>query len=334
MKRKLVYLMLSMVMMLMTGCGASEKEAVEVTTVTEKEETEVTAVAESEVQEDVEPLPKIFSFDEVTVPQQQVAYVGIETGYNEDGSVRYIETVEYDAIGNELSYMKKDETGAFVQHYTCTYDADGNLIYFITYDELGEEDTTQKFQYNENGQEQINRWSFWGEKCEYVTWTESEYDEEGKLIKKSYYDGEGILESWQEYIYDGAGNLLKVEEYSSEGELGAQTEYEYDSAGNKIAMLENNDFYEDLRTEYQYDAAGNVIYEKQTEKNLGLFYEHEYQFDEAGNNIYAISYNEDGNVKNTYEMEYDEAGRKTKSVTYDVDGNIKFRCEVEYVENP
>lgn len=328
MKKNKIYFVIIMALIFATGCGSLEKEST-------KENSVAEAVIQNEAASDQETVPvdKTFVMDEVTIPEQKLAYTSIETGYYEDGSLNYTQTVEYNAAGQELSYFYKAEEREFVYHTTSEYDEVGNLIYHTDYDESGQRNCVTQYQYGENGKEQLSCYCSYLEKGTWITWTEYEYDDKDNLIKRSDYDEEGNLECWWEYTYDNAGNQIKTVKYTEAGEEEACTECTYDSAGNMLSRLEKDGFYEGLFTEYQYDENGRVIHEKQADKNYGFFYEHGNEYDESGNRVYLTSYTEDGEIKGTQNWEYDDRGRVVKSTTYRGGEKPTSWYEIEYVEN-
>ncbi len=140
-----------------------------------------------------------------------------------------------------------------------------------------------------------------------------ENDSQGRVLKMSEYDYQGVLTYTTVYTYDS--NSGKVQSYETRDEVNGwsteRREYDYDQNGN---VLENRYFY---RMAIQADESDyTYIYELKLRSKNG------YRYDEMGNRIQADAYTYDSmgverhiscNVY-TYEN-YDEQGALVK--TYD-----------------
>lgn len=144
----------------------------------------------------------------------------IEEGARENGEILYNYVTEYDEKGN---WTRFGDT-----RYINTYNEDGKLI-----------KVTEVIDSKE---------SF------YETY---EYDEKGRLVRKTeyYYDGE--MSSTKEYEYSDDGRCIK--EYKSGAQEGTYNVYELDEKGNCIteSSYENGEL--DSSCLYSYDKNGNFI---------------------------------------------------------------------------
>lgn len=203
------------------------------------------------------------------------------------------------------------------------------------------------------------------------TVTEVEYDEDVRVVKKSYYNTNGVIarcvtyrynEDGDEFYrseieYDGAGREKRVEYYWS-GKLSEYTIFEYDDAnGQKTAT----DYTADgiRRTVRLYDAEDRIVrYTDYKEDGITVSYTvvNEYMNDgssvrtetyangskvvllyketEAGllREVKRTEYNND--VMQSYSIpEYNDLGRENKRTYYAPDGTIQSYYEREYLEN-
>lgn len=156
-----------------------------------------------------------------------------------------------------LSYGNGEKKG-----WEYFYDKNGNTIKEIHYS-FGEEPDETQYIYDENGNvlqslvcdNSGNLSLEW--KCEY------EIQEDVKLVKQTYYDGNGqaIGYSESEIIYDSYGNEISRVTYDENGEIEAdiKNEYTYDEVGRIIKKIEHDNL-SDTDTIVQmlvYDNNGN-----------------------------------------------------------------------------
>ena len=237
--------------------------------------------------------------------------------------------ITYDANGKVSRFVSEDDGGNTEYTVDKTYDANGNLTEETLTDDSGNTDT-QRYEYdsenrmikmidvyNENmDSATIYEW-FYDEDglltkktTEYMStgvrqqmYNEYEYDNEGKLISETIFDGRF---SYVTYYYDENGNLTRsvTEPESADGVYVINT-YFYDNNGNLIKKIHDRkgadgsavlyDVYE-----YTYNADGLVIREHLTSTNYltpdrSYVSVSEYEYDEYGNVIRELS-NYDGDV--------------------------------------
>jgi len=190
-----------------------------------------------------------------------------------------------------------------------------------------------------------------------------EYDEQGRIVKKTISSGDPDSRSpyselkrerstTDEMEYDENGNLTKVVHKESNGKVRKVTEYEYDRQGRKTRMLysdllEPSSFSNGSIKNYEYDEAGNLIKITSGNKIRGETYGSvKMEYDEKGRMIRRESNEKDDS------WEYDEQGRIARhtfrdklkdkegfSVDYEYDehgnciriGGIKYRLRYEKV---
>ena len=173
-----------------------------------------------------------------------------ETNYNEDNSISYIDKLEYDENGNQIS--------------SIFYDADGNMktdssdnIIKADYDEYGNRTAEVRISFGRN-------YTF-----SYIY----SYDENGNVLtKESYWDG--VYQGRLVYEYDENGNKKTRTHENETGKISAKNTYNVNG----------------ILTEWNlYDNDGN-IYEKNTKTHKNGYLEEEYDMyfntDEGYSNIY------------------------------------------------
>ena len=189
--------------------------------------------------------------------------------------------------------------------------------------------------------------------------TEYEYNNQGNMIKETFYWGNGSV--GYIYMYDSYGNLIRESSYS-DGSIYFDLEYknEYDDKGLMVKSTEYvvNDGSLRHTTEYEYDAEGNLIKDVEyfADGNEGSVTE----YDDKGNMIRWISriqniYNEIVSHTGSAEYEYDSHGniiKETRCIDedtfitvieydydgdcimketgYEEDGSVSFAVEYEY----
>ena len=179
-----------------------------------------------------------------------------------------------------------------------------------------------------------------------------EYDENGRAIRKCYYDATGRINRYWEYEYDADNRKIAAVSYDASGNVlsygkgkheanGEQTWTYYDPATNKVTCIEVFDANETLRksTEYNTDTGKAVCVREFDEKERMVDYK-EFSGDTLAFHWTAV-YDEDGIETRTY---YDPAtnkvtcieirdanGMRRKSTEYDTDTG-KAVCVREFDE--
>lgn len=252
--------------------------------------------------------------------------VAVETNktirrYDEDGGILFESVSKHDENGNELSYQSVyynaegevsstyehnyDENGNQTEEKRISYDSDGNISEFShekwEYDAAGHriEDT----EYDENGK--------------VAKKTTYEYDAKGNQIKENNYDKDGYCERWVEIEYDDAGNETKWECRYKYGTRTMKRIYIRDEQGKQIEYIKYDDGNITEREEYERDENGNVMKSFHYGRDGNIAKMYEYEYDEAGREIRCICYGDDGTVWYWYESAYDGDGNEIKFESYD-----------------
>lgn len=203
-----------------------------------------------------------------------------ENVYDADGNllVEYIVDVD-DYIGKrEYTYengqraTEKEYDSQDSLIYSATYGYDASGVLYMYYLDLYEEDML----------------------CGQEVW---EYNTEGILMKKSYFDGTGVLTDADEYTYDEAGNLIKTVTYSYlDDQLFGSVVYD----AQDLVIKENI-----------YDENGDVAWSIDYEYENGL----RIKGTESSGSYILYHYNEEGiEIGCSY---YDPDGTKTDEIFYE-----------------
>ena len=178
----------------------------------------------------------------------------------QDGSLLSIDEYTYDQRGNELTcnytYYPADADHTDWRTYTMTYDWKGNL-------------TRKELQWNFNDEYII--WEYADGLCIRQTSYESEtdnvteyweytYDQKGRNVRSSQYDGNGQLKLYNEYLYDDAARTMTRTCFYADGTVNRSSDvYTYDEYGNTIMRerLEDGEVY--WRIEYTYELLETVM---------------------------------------------------------------------------
>lgn len=317
-----------------------------------------------------------------------------ETSYKEDGSISMIYRYEYDEKGNLTKEARYDETETLRAYDVYEYAENGYILKDTRYNANGVktgyteyfENTTyinkyagqrrsesydsdgnlsSVYEYNKNGKttksENYRNGKLWSAE-------ENEYDESGKRIKISKYDGSGTLTGYTEIkrdgkyvlsetVYDADGNKTEYTEYLENtsdyntysrkkryekyenGKLAELTEYNekgerakrisYDGEGNKTEYTE----YITLKVKHNgYEGTSTDIKTRETYNDGKLEHRTEYEYDENGNRTKISEYDGDGKLTEYTETKYD-GERILSESRYDGNGKLIRRTEDEYDEN-
>ena len=253
--------------------------------------------------------------------------------YENDGSGRHIKetfyyngpyeayenyyTFEYDSDGRMLKGAKVfDEDYYSYGSVTYVYDSEGRVI--------KENDTT--YEYDSAGRPIKETADFYG------SLTVGEYNDNGDVVKRNYYDDAGNVMFWEAYEYDPKGNMILKEFFAPQTLYDAQSHYikEYDAAGAVIRMTV---FDEDGGYTIR-DSFDN--YESSYDSNGVLISTTEYSGVEEGDFNYLTSetityYDRSGNVSSREVWEYRDATDSYKRSThYNTDGSYVVYDYAEY----
>ena len=137
-----------------------------------------------------------------------------------------------------------------------------------------------------------------------------EYDENGRAIRKCYYDATGRINRYWEYEYDADNRKIAAVSYDASGNVlsygkgkheanGEQTWTYYDPATNKVTCIEVFDANETLRKSTEYDTdTGKAVFVR--------------EFDEKERMVDCKGY-ENGILSFHWTAVYDEDGIETRT---------------------
>lgn len=163
-------------------------------------------------------------------------------------------------------------------------------------------------------------------------WLEYENDAEGRELKETLYDNDG-MHIYRELEYDEAGNMIRKSEFEEDGTAGAQWQNEYDAAGNMIKstiVFSTGRVYSIM--EYEYDEHGNVTRYASLDGDGNVIesYRYEYELREDGLPNVTKIYDSENTVQRTKESEYDENGNLIKETTFDNQNEIMMIVKYTY----
>lgn len=214
------------------------------------------------------------------------------------GNIKYIEEKNYFA-SKEPQSMEDDE----LYSYSLTsFNKDGNILKHIYKTEDLDEFCTYK------------------------------YDSNGKIIKRSEYDGEDeSLFGTEIFIHDQNGNIIENDRYNSIGEFTYKDMYKYDSNGNKIEQnFYNSNGLLIKRLNSIYNSNGNEIEYKYYDSNEILEIKGTFKYDSRGNKIESIYYDSDESIYRRECFKYDEYGNIIENAYFDYKEQSNLSLFFEY----
>lgn len=245
-------------------------------------------------------------------------------GYNESG--KRIKISKYDGSGTLTGYTEIKRNGDYILSETV-YDGDGNKTEYTEYLENTSDYATysrkKRYEKYENGKLAELK----------------EYNEDGRMTKRTSYDGEGNKKLYEEYValkvkhngYEGISTNIKTRETYNDGKLEHRTEYEYDENGNRIKTSEyDGDGKLTEYTEAKYDGE-RILSESRYDGNGKLIRRTEDEYDENGKKLKSSVYN-NGGLEGYKSYHYNESGRLIKVTACDAYNRIVNYYEIEYTD--
>lgn len=188
-----------------------------------------------------------------------------------------------------------------------------------------------------------------------------EYDEAGRLIRRTNYSDSGEVKSWQEYEYDSNGRKVyegyRYGEHRIEGDTDTWSKYEYNENGKIVYETRGGgdsiNGYCNYTCDYEYDILGKLVSSTSYSSVTALTVTSEYDDNEnktkettldrnSGETILReYEYDHDGHLIKTtqtasaltiviQEAEYDRNGNQLETKTYNSDGSISTWHEYGY----
>lgn len=174
-----------------------------------------------------------------------------ETGYNDDGTIAWVEEPEYDNEGKLTKTVQHDADGNMFSYTLLEYDAegnetkrcytadgslsevfesdsDGNVVRWEGHDKDGTLESYWLYQYdNVGGPTRAEHYDSSG-----ILLMAGEYDKDGHVVKEKYYDGGRNMIFYFVNEYDAQGELTRINGHDGDGTL---TSYGIpDDAGNVV----------------------------------------------------------------------------------------------------
>ena len=286
--------------------NGGQKEAVVVTSATQNE------ISEHELDTDENTESSV----EGTKEEENKEYKIIKTMTKRDGI--FSEYYEYDKNGNEIKYIKTNEsTGEVFGNVERVYDENGKLLKVTDYINWHR---TAEYIYDKYG-------SLIFEKPEsdydgYIKTYEIQYDDDARKTYVVYKDERGEDQYRDEYSYYVDGT---IKQHISRVDFANKTIIDYDEKGKFIRSLSyNENGMVEIDRQQEYDDDGNIL----SEKSFGGEYDSQiiYTYDDEGKQLKKQMSDSRG-VSSTTEYLYNEDGNVIKEIIKDKDGGS---TEIEY----
>ncbi len=266
---------------------------------------------------------------------------------------------EYDNKGNLIKHTTTDETGKMTYSEVYVYDENGNKVEGIVdvypstslsisshsykkyeYDEHGNqtkeydvledgtEEIVQEFVYEYDEYGNIYTSTFKQGEIEYITTTDTTYDENGRPVQRIFSDDMGMLYrkvTWS-YYEDGT-EKQSVSEDSSTTYISDK-----DEQGRTIKTTEIKKDGATRIAEWSYDDKGNMISIKSYNEGEEGYEENLWTYDEEGKKL-KEQYVKDGDVLRTDDYIYDEKGSLIRFVSDTTSSGVQSEIIYEYDEN-
>lgn len=215
--KKIIAFFLTFVLILMVGCSSNDST-----------ENNKSAVSNKKV-----PLPMSATvYNENNELQGYMSY-----SYNSDDKMEKMGFLNlqkewewyylyvYDKDGNMIEQSQYNSEGEKLISFFSEYDKDGHKTKEVTdYVEELTMDTTKTFEYD--GDLMVRMKSTHDN-----SYSDFEYDKDGKMLSDKYYHSDGSLSRTWKYEYDEKGNHIKLTFIEADGSVAEYTEYKYDDTG-------------------------------------------------------------------------------------------------------
>lgn len=262
-----------------------------------------------------------------------------------DGNVKYQNITEYNTDGNKIKLTSMGKDGKIKSVYEYLYDGEilsKEISYSYKTDGSFYKDCIKEYDVAGN----IIKITFYNSSGEIDSINDYEYDENGTMIKNTYTG----YSSWDGSTYttvsefDSYGNEIR---YTSDGKIQSETKYEYNSFGD-ITKRVVYGYYEgggDPEKDNIYSIETNEydIYGNKTKEILDRYDSYNnswshvegswsYKYDKSGNITEYVEYGENGKIVWKYTSEYNAEGKRTKYTELSLDGSEHFYV-YEYDKN-
>ena len=267
-----------------------------------------------------------------------------------DDTLEYRTVYQRDENGAPLHFDRYSDGDLLTAYGNNTLDANGFLASMKIYDE--EDTLTQESHFTNDAEGNCLTEEIHVKKGSYYRFTEYEIDEYGNAIKAKEFDRKKNLTRTGEYEYSDPenGTLLKTTYYNRDGSLQSVSEYNED--GEEIHYIYYSSYdkgsYQERKTDYSeeglitgseyryYDSSGKMEWyelDKYNEKgghtkterysNSDVL-ERISEFNISGNEVKSTDYNK-GKVTYYTERIYDDKGDLTESNRYHANGSLSYQ---------
>jgi hypothetical protein len=212
------------------------------------------------------------------------------------GRSRAMDSVTYDAKGNEVERTIYDDYGYLVGKEVRTHGADGNPIESVMSDPEGAVMERQVYAYSDGKLARIVHYDGQGD----VGLSEvSSYGDEGRLREVTYYEGKEAVGKTG-YGYDGKGRVAETAFYLKDGSravapigpcLGAhRMTFAYDDKDRPARVLAYDPDGNLVKTQlYSYNGRGQIAEDLREDAWSHTAFIYAYEYDSRGNWIKQIS---------------------------------------------
>lgn len=145
-------------------------------------------------------------------------------------------------------------------------------------------------------------------------------DDNGNVVRRTYYYKTGRIGEIREY--DENGKMTKKTDYDTDGKSICRV-IEYNENEEEIKWSRYDEGKVSSYETYEYDEKGNKIKETHYDENDKVGYVFEYEYDENGNEVKWTVYDGEGQLTQYKISEYDSDNEETKETSYDSEGNVK-----------
>lgn len=233
----------------------------------------------------------------------------VRIGYDYQGSGNYKTENEYvNDILNSSVLQFGYTTSDYTNNYSIShYDNLGNQTEYLSYYLDGRPYSNSVYDYDEYGVFHGYTHTYYYDDGSFTT---SEYNSNYDLLGDKSYDENGRLETWTECEFDAEGKTTEEITYRADGSLERSLEYTYNTDGT-VYRRTNTYYYDDgTYTVSVSDADYNTLTSTgyKADGSVNYIYTYEYEFDSYGNKTKCYTYDKDGNLSYWTEYFYDENG--------------------------
>jgi len=161
-------------------------------------------------------------------PYEQNGRLTEKRSCDSGGTVRWRWVYEFDPAGRHLTEVLYDAQGEISSREVIHFNAQGEKIGEDVLDSTGEPVHRNEFVYGRSAEGFETVMLTFSPKHELLKRRIYTYDESGRLLDKSIYRGNGLLESRERFAYDAAGNVREAITYQPDGAAGFRYTYRYE----------------------------------------------------------------------------------------------------------